>query len=305
MKGLFIVSSFILLTMMMNPTASAQKMDEKEVLIETVTGLFKNTDSRNWKEVEEVFADQVILDYTSMIGGTPSTLSPQQIVSSWKEVLPGFENTRHMVGHFQTSRKRKVAYVSHVGTANHYLNGESWTVIGNYEHRLQKTDKGWKITSMKFNLEFIDGNTDLPNMAQERVLNNWVDAKQIVNQFFEALETSQFDKLKDIFAADARQLNPYVPEGFPKSFDGIDAIYNQYSSLPQTFGKMRFPRELYATKNSDMVFVKFRGEIEIKSGGKYENDYFGIFKLEGGKIVEYTEYFNPIVMAKAFNIRLN
>ena len=67
---------------------------------------------------------------------------------------------------------------------------------------------------------------------------------------------------------------------------------------------MRFPRNLYTTEDPSVVFARFRGEIEIKAGGKYENDYIGIFRLENGQIVEYTEYFNPIVMARAFGISL-
>ena len=128
--------------------------------------------------------------------------------------------------------------------------------------------------------------------------------KQVVDSFFTTLENQQFELLKEIFAADGRQLNPYAPEGFPKSFDGAEGIYKQYSGLTVNFGKMMFPRKIYATEDPDFFFVQFRGEIEIKSGGKYENDYLGTFRLKNGKIIEYTEYFNQVVMAKAFNIQL-
>jgi ketosteroid isomerase-like protein len=128
--------------------------------------------------------------------------------------------------------------------------------------------------------------------------------KEVVDSFFEALETEQFEKLREIFAPQGRQLNPYVPEGFPKSFDGAEAIYQQYSGLPQQFGQMKFPRTIYATDDPNFLFVKFTGDIDIKAGGKYTNDYLGTFRLENGRVVEYTEYFNPIVMAKAFNISL-
>ena len=128
--------------------------------------------------------------------------------------------------------------------------------------------------------------------------------KKVVDQFFVALETQQFEILKDIFAEDGKQLNPYAPEGFPKSFDGAEGIYKQYSGLPANFGQMKFPRTVYTTDDPDFVFVRFRGEIEIKAGGKYENDYLGTFRLEDGKIKEYTEYFNQVVMAKAFGIKL-
>jgi uncharacterized protein len=128
--------------------------------------------------------------------------------------------------------------------------------------------------------------------------------KKTVDTFFIALETQQFELLKKIFAVDGKQLNPYAPEGFPKSFDGAEGIYRQYSGLTANFGKMKFPRTIYATEDPDFFFVKFTGEIKIKAGGTYKNDYLGTFKLKNGEIIEYTEYFNQIVMAKAFNIQL-
>ena len=136
-------------------------------------------------------------------------------------------------------------------------------------------------------------------------MNNVTESnKKVVDTFFVALETQQFDLLKEIFAAEGKQLNPYAPEGFPKSFDGAEGIYRQYSGLIANFGQMVFPRKIYATEDPDFFFVQFRGEIEIKAGGKYENDYLGTFRLNNGKIIEYTEYFNQTAMAKAFNIQL-
>lgn len=126
-----------------------------------------------------------------------------------------------------------------------------------------------------------------------------------VEGFFQALETQSFDRLRQLFAPNGRQLNPYVPKGFPPSFDGAAAIHKQYSSLPQNFGAMRFPRTIYATEDPGFFFVVFKGDIEIKAGGRYQNDYLGTFKVDQGRITEYTEYFNTLIMAKAFNIQLN
>ncbi len=67
---------------------------------------------------------------------------------------------------------------------------------------------------------------------------------------------------------------------------------------------MKFPGQIFATEDPNFFFVKLRGEIAIKAGGGYENDYLGTFRLENGKMGEYTEYFNQIVMAKAFNNEL-
>lgn len=137
-------------------------------------------------------------------------------------------------------------------------------------------------------------------MNQELIATN----RKVVDNFFVALETQKFEMLKEVFAKDGRQLNPYSPAGFPKSFDGAEAIYKQYSGLVANFGQMKFPRKIFATEDPNFFFVQFKGEIEIKAGGKYENDYLGTFKLVDGKVVEYTEYFNQIAMAKAFGIDL-
>jgi uncharacterized protein len=129
--------------------------------------------------------------------------------------------------------------------------------------------------------------------------------RKVVDSFFTALETQQFHLLKEIFAKNGRQLNPYAPEGFPESFNGSEAIYKQYSNLTKDFGQMKFPRQIMATEDPDFFFVLFTGEIDVRAGGQYRNDYIGTFKLQGGKIIEYTEYFNQITMAKAFGIQLD
>lgn len=131
------------------------------------------------------------------------------------------------------------------------------------------------------------------------------DNRATIDRFFVALETADFDVLNQIFTEDAKQINAYIPEGFPKVLDGRNAIYQQYSGLPENFGEMKFPRTIYGTDDPNVFFVTFKGEIIIKAGGTYENDYIGIFKLRDGLIYEYTEYFNPLVMAKAFGISLS
>ncbi|MBE9011066.1 nuclear transport factor 2 family protein, partial [Pseudanabaenaceae cyanobacterium LEGE 13415] len=97
--------------------------------------------------------------------------------------------------------------------------------------------------------------------------------QEAVEAYFRALETGQFEVLREIFAQDARQVMPYAFGDFPKSFDGREGIYKQYSSLPKLFSKMSFPRTIYPTENPNVLFVQFRGDIEIRAGGRYQNDY--------------------------------
>ena len=128
--------------------------------------------------------------------------------------------------------------------------------------------------------------------------------RQVVESFFEALETQQFAKLRDIFAPDGRQVNAFVPAGFPKSFEGSEEIYKQYSGLTKLFGRLRFPRTIHTTEDPNYFFVEFKSDIDMLAGGKYRNDYIGTFRLRNGRVVEYTEYLNPLRLAEAFNIPL-
>lgn len=294
-------------------------MENESAIQKAIIDIFVGTDARDWQRVKGPFSDQVLLDYTAMAGGEPATLSPDQIVTSWQAVLPGFDKTHHQLGNFVVSLSGDEATVFCYGTATHYLpqpDGRNvWTVVGTYDFHLIRRNSHWKADRMRFNLKYQDGNTDLPTQAAERVrqhadktaapaLEKRPDNRQVVENFYVALETENFELLNEVFAQNGCQLNPYAPDGFPGSFDGRAAIYKQYSGLTTQFSSMKFPRTIYATDDPNFFFVQSTGKLVLRAGGTYENEYIGTFRLENGQVREYTEYFNPIVMAKAFGIPL-
>jgi hypothetical protein len=142
-------------------------------IIEVVNKLFISVDNRDWESVKKIFDDTVLLDYTSMAGGEPANLTAVQIIDSWKGMLPGFDKTHHQLGNYIVESDSKKAKVFCYGIAMHYLANESknniWTVVGSYDFELKHANNIWRISKMKFNLKFIDGNNDLPCMAQEKI----------------------------------------------------------------------------------------------------------------------------------------
>lgn len=71
------------------------------------------------------------------------------------------------------------------------------------------------------------------------------------------------------------------------------------------FDAMRFTiDELLATEDPDVVFVRYRGEIDLEGGaGVYRNAYYSTFRFDdAGRITEYVEIFDPVVAAKAFGL---
>lgn len=149
---------------------------DNRVVTNTVTQLFIQTDKRMWPEVTTCFADMVVLDYSSMNHQPAAALSPRQIITSWKTLLPGFTQTHHQLGNFLITLDNNTATVFCYVTATHYLEdagGNVWTVVGSYDFNLIKNAKGeWKITKMKFNFQYQDGNISLPKKAMEKAKNS-------------------------------------------------------------------------------------------------------------------------------------
>lgn len=146
-----------------------------EKVNDAVVRLFVASDNREWNIVESIFADEVLLDYSSMNGQPAVTLSPQEITTSWKSILPGFESTHHQLGNFITTVDGNTAEVFCYGTATHYLpheKGNVWTVVGTYNLKLTKVKDAWRVSAMKFNFKYMDGNTALPQAAMDKVKEN-------------------------------------------------------------------------------------------------------------------------------------
>ena len=132
---------------------------------ETVVEMFVGVDSRDWDKVKLCFEDQVLLDYSSMNGLPPAVVYAEEIIQSWKNVLPFFKATHHQLGNMLSYVNQLEATVFCYGTATHYLehkDGNVWTVVGSYDFDLTETDGEWRIVRMRFNYKYQDGNTGLP-----------------------------------------------------------------------------------------------------------------------------------------------
>ncbi|MCG8349972.1 MAG: nuclear transport factor 2 family protein [Chloroflexales bacterium] len=158
-----------------------QELRDRQAIIDTINAVGIYADFGEWDQVQNQFADEVILDYNSYdqaaVGteaGDPDTLTPAEVVAAWQTVLPGYDYTQHIIGNHQveftgddTASATSSVYASHFLDNN---DGENyWVFIGNYEHELVRTADGWKISLMRANLRAELGNSNLPALATERV----------------------------------------------------------------------------------------------------------------------------------------
>ena len=281
---------------------------------EKVSTLFIATDQQNWATVEQCFAANVILDYSSMTGQSATETTPNQITDSWKTILPGFDYTHHQLGNFIIQQNEETTTVFCYGTATHYLENDDeniWTVVGSYDFELEKEDSDWKISKMKFNFKYQTGNLKLPQLAISKLTSTQVSIstaeqnKATVRLFFKTLESENVDSLVNLFAENAKHINPYHSNLFPKGAEGKEGIRAYWTPVFPNFDGMEFLiEEIYAMENPNMVYVKYQGIIKLKDdAGFYKNDYYSTFKFnEKGEITEYVEIFNPITAAKGFGL---
>lgn len=171
---------FILAAMMAaaGTTAQAELTDAQQVL-NAINNVGYYADQGDWDQVAIQFhPDGAVLDYTSYANASAGTSSdlprmlPAEIVAAWQTVLPGNDRTHHLMGTESVLIDGDRATTSSNIYATHILanDGEdTWVFIGDYQHELERTDEGWKITFMRANLRAQLGNPDLPTLAAERV----------------------------------------------------------------------------------------------------------------------------------------
>ena len=126
-----------------------------------------------------------------------------------------------------------------------------------------------------------------------------------VLDFLTALETKDMDAFAGVWAEDAVQDMPYSPEGFPKRVSGKKNILDHYAGWPENSGSADFTSELiyYPMKNPEMIFVEFKGDVDIiPTGRKYLQTYGGLFYVEDGKIKLFREYYDPELFSYAFGL---
>lgn len=145
---------------------------ETEKIIKVITNIFEGADERDWNKVKASFANDVLLDYYSMNGNPATVLSSNDIIKAWKGFLPGFDLTHHHVTKFRIEQSDGIVKAHFSGKADHFIDGESWTVVGSYDLELAIAGDDAKVSKFQFNLQSQSGNKELPQKAAEIVNKN-------------------------------------------------------------------------------------------------------------------------------------
>ena len=133
-------------------------MSDRGDIIEVMTRLFVGTDKRDWHAVQACFAERVHFDMTSLAGGEPATLTPQQITDGWDAGLKEIAHVHHHAGNYLVNVRPSgtEADAFCYATAYHHTGGKTRMFVGSYDFHLVKAYAEWKIDRFRFNSKFID-----------------------------------------------------------------------------------------------------------------------------------------------------
>jgi hypothetical protein len=164
---LALVSAVLLAAGAAAPALAADPREEARVR-QTVLAIPTNIDLRNFEAVEPLFADRIVVDYTSLWGGEPQTQSPRELMTAWRGIVPGFDATWHEITDLQVQVNGETATANSKVDGRHWLGQRVWRPIGRYDFRLTKADGRWRVTHMKLTVTREEGDRALVQEAQAR-----------------------------------------------------------------------------------------------------------------------------------------
>jgi hypothetical protein len=129
-------------------------VDERTEIIELVDAIFDTVDAKAWDDTQELFDTKVSVDFTSLDGGQPVTMSAADLVNGWRQGLHAKKKSFHMVGHYRVAGDANAVTASVKGYAwnvlDEDLGGGMWEVWGSYDIPFRRTADGWRATGIAF-----------------------------------------------------------------------------------------------------------------------------------------------------------
>lgn len=143
--------------------------DPTEAQIRTlVSSIPLAVDRAAYDLAEAAFAPEVIIDYTSLWGGEPATMTPAALMEAWRGIVPGFDATWHELGPVTVTVDGNSAQAHAFVDGRHWIGDQLWRPVGIYRWDLQRTDDEWRVTRMEFDMTEELGDRALASEAMER-----------------------------------------------------------------------------------------------------------------------------------------
>ncbi len=146
-------------------TTNLEEISQKEAIRTTITGVSHNIDHKRWPELRALFADSVVVDYTSLFGGEVQTQKGDDLIAGWRTVLTPVPATQHLLGPIDVVARGDTASAECHVRGYHFRKGlpggDEWMVAGHYVFELAKDGPSWRIRKMTLETSYQTGNEKL------------------------------------------------------------------------------------------------------------------------------------------------
>lgn len=149
------------------PQLSPVGEPEASKIISVVSSIPLAVDLAAYDLAEKAFAPKVVIDYTSLWGGQPNTMTPAELMTAWRGIVPGFSATWHELSNVKATVNGNKASATAFVDGRHWLDGQLWRPVGNYNWDLEKLGGQWKVTRMQFAMTQEIGSRDVATKAME------------------------------------------------------------------------------------------------------------------------------------------
>jgi 3-phenylpropionate/cinnamic acid dioxygenase small subunit len=150
-----------------HPTTTAT--EDRLAILELIGNLALLLDARDWDALEELFADPVYYDRTSLFGGEPQTLSSAELVEGYRQALGNLDAVHHLITcHVINLYGDQATCAANMQGTHVFANtsgDDMWTVGGRHDYQLKRTAEGWKIAGLTFTIQWATGNMNIVALA--------------------------------------------------------------------------------------------------------------------------------------------
>jgi hypothetical protein len=141
---------------------------ETSKVISVVSSIPLAVDRAAYDFAELAFAPSIVIDYTSLWGGEPNTMTPAELMTAWRGIVPGFDGTWHELSDVKATVIGDKATASAFVDGRHWIGDKLWRPVGNYNWDLEKISGEWKVTRMQFAMTEEIGDRAVATEAMER-----------------------------------------------------------------------------------------------------------------------------------------
>jgi ketosteroid isomerase-like protein len=141
-----------------NDTATLARVADEAAIMRVATEIEVAVDRKDWVAARSHFADDIRVDFTSLVGGEPANIKADDLIAGWSSNLKGNKESLHIRGGELITIEGDTATMHSNGYAWNKLPGATdgagdlWEVWGNYIHVMKKTESGWKVVDFTFNM---------------------------------------------------------------------------------------------------------------------------------------------------------